>query len=144
MSNSRFKGLIFSSPLWEPEISNLWRVWNKEVIWRPELLLGRHWLRLCRLAHYVKQLKNKGFFSGSAFTFKTSFELLDTANWQASNKMYQVPQICAPETSRLRFRSLVTHKYALRSTVAKYFLLSLLWKKTVRDSMNCKVWFQRG
>jgi hypothetical protein len=32
----------------------------------------------------------------------------------------------------------------LRSTVAKYFLLSLLWKKTVRDSMNCKVWFQRG
>jgi hypothetical protein len=27
----------------------------------------------------MKQLKTKGFFSGSAFTFKTSFELLETA-----------------------------------------------------------------
>jgi len=66
----------------------------------------------------VTQLKNKGFFSGSVFPFKTSFELLKTMNGQGSNKLYKVPQICTPETSRLRFRNVLTHKYAVRPPVA--------------------------
>jgi hypothetical protein len=123
--------LIFSSPLWEPEISNLWRVWSKESLLRTKRLLGRHWICLSRLVHYVKQLKTKGFFSDSAFPFKTSFELLATANGQDSNKLYQVPQICTPETNILRFRNVRTHKYAFRRPTAKYFFLSLLWNKSV-------------
>ena len=47
--------------------------------------LGRHWICSCRLVHYVKQIKTKGLFSGSGFTFKTSFELLETAKQTVSS-----------------------------------------------------------
>jgi hypothetical protein len=73
---------------------------------------------LCRLAHYVKELKIKDFFSGRAFPFKTSFELLETASGHGRNKLYQVPQICTMETSRLRFRDVLTLHSATSRKVA--------------------------